>query len=240
MSCTAEVEHGARGQLAHGIRAERVIHGNITVLKFLTASGRTTPGTVTVVGTTTGETGTATRRLNPPEKEQSTARLALCHGGSAARGRSAGPLAMELPAGRPQSQVPLGPAREGAGPRSISEVQHDLQAREAAGQVRTATDGAVARWTVTDTCVHQRHAQAVAARHWAPVFLAPRTRRRWGPARSSSRYVGGARPRRVRLHLHLQHNLATRRTAALASQPSPRRDAVDDLVKPTSVIWRYA
>ena len=36
-------------------------------------------------------------------------------------------------------------------------------AQEAAGQARPAADGGIARWTATDSCVHQRRAQAVTA-----------------------------------------------------------------------------
>ena len=90
-------------------------------------------------------------------------------------------------------------------------------ARDAAGHARPAADRAVARCTATESCVHQRRAQAVAAawrraggarslrrrtksrtRARAPVpqrppTSEPSTTRRWGPLRSSSGYVASLR-----------------------------------------------
>ena len=110
----------------------------------------------------------------------------------------------------------LGPAAS-ARSNTSSKAGASAAARDAAGHARPAADRAVARCTATESCVHQRRAQAVAAawrraggarslrrrtksrtRARAPVPQRPptselSTTRRWGPLRSSSGYVASLR-----------------------------------------------
>ena len=110
----------------------------------------------------------------------------------------------------------LGPAAS-ARSNTSSKAGASAAARDAAGHARPAADRAVARCTATESCVHQRRAQAVAAawrraggarslrrrtksrtRATAPVpqrppTSEPSTTRRWGPLQSSSGYVASLR-----------------------------------------------
>ena len=110
----------------------------------------------------------------------------------------------------------LGPAAS-ARSNTSSKAGASAAARDAAGHGRPAADRAVARCTATESCVHQRRAQAVGAawrraggarslrrrtksrtRARAPVpqrppTSEPSTTRRWGPLQSSSGYVASLR-----------------------------------------------
>ena len=151
----------------------------------------------------------------------------------------------------------LGPAAS-ARSNTSSKAGASAAARDAASHAQSAADKAVARCTATDSCVHQRRAQAAAAawlrrtnsrtRARAPVpqrppTSEPTTTRRWGPLRSSSGYVASSR--RVAV-ANAAPSVSVERPCGWPSRDTgetkvaSQSNAVNDHVESAAVIERHA